>query len=165
MKYSEWLACVPQTLKADAVWTLSAYRYSLFLSDLSWVDVTRLSKDRRTADLASQLYDAVGSVGANLAEGYSRSSGRDRARFYEYSLGSARESRDWYFKSRHVLGEKVVIHRMELLAEIIRLDLTMIPDQRASQLRETPPEYAFANMPLTTAEPSELKLENPPMPD
>jgi four helix bundle protein len=50
--------------------------------------------------LSDQLYEAVGSVSANLAEGYSRGTGKDRARFYEYALGSARESRDWYFKAR-----------------------------------------------------------------
>ncbi len=41
----------------------------------------------------------VGSIRANIAEGYSRGTGKDRARFYEYALGSARESRDWYFIS------------------------------------------------------------------
>jgi four helix bundle protein len=146
VKYSEWLNTVPETLKDDAVWTLSAYRYALFLSDLCWHDVTNLMGDKRTTELSSQLYDAVGSVGANLAEGYSRGSGRDRARFYEYSLGSARESRDWYFKTRHVLGEKVATHRLEFLGEIIRLTLTMIPDQRGSQLREEPAAYLAGNL-------------------
>ncbi|MFN8404533.1 MAG: four helix bundle protein [Anaerolineales bacterium] len=46
----------------------------------------------RTSDYRSN-YEAVGSVGANISEGYSRSSGKDRARFYEYALGPARESR------------------------------------------------------------------------
>jgi hypothetical protein len=69
-------------------------------------------------------------------EGYSRSTGRDRARFYEYSLGSSRESRDWYFKGRHILGETIVQHRLQLLSEIIRLILTMVPQQRRHLLRE-----------------------------
>ena len=164
MKYSEWLNIVPQTLKDDAVWTLSAYRYALFLADLCWHDVTKLMLDKRTIGLSSQLYDAVGSVGANLAEGYSRGSGRDRARFYEYSLGSARESRDWYFKGRHVLGDTVAVHRMQFLGEIIRLTLTMIPDQRGSQLREEPPAYHASSVSLETDFPQSL-LENAPLPD
>jgi four helix bundle protein len=82
------------------------------------------------------LYDAVGSVGAHVAEGYSRSSGRDRVRFYEYSLGSAREGRHWYFQAQPVLGETVVRHRIGLLTQIIRLLLAMIPDQRQITIRE-----------------------------
>jgi four helix bundle protein len=68
------------------------------------VDITKLMQDRRTLDLSGQLYEAIGSIGANFAEGYSRSSARDQARFYEYSLGSARESRTWYYDGRHILG-------------------------------------------------------------
>ena len=64
------------------------------------------------------LYRSVGSVSANIAEGYSRGTGKDRARFYEYALGSARESRDWYFKARHILGNEVVTHRLSLLTEV-----------------------------------------------
>lgn len=164
MKHSEWLNTVPQTLKDDAVWTLSAYRHALFLSDLCWHDVTKLMRDKRTTGLSSQMYDAVGSVGANLAEGYSRGSGRDRARFYEYSLGSARESRDWYFKARHVLGDQVATHRMEFLGEVIRLTLTMIPDQRGSQLREEPIPYRAGDVSPEAAFPQSL-LENAPTPD
>ncbi len=163
MKYSEWLNTVPQTLKDDAVWTVSAYRYALFLSDLCWCDATKLMLDKRTTGLSPQLYDAVGSVGANLAEGYSRGSGRDRARFYEYSLGSARESRDWYFKGRHVLGDTVALHRMQFLGEIIRLTLTMIPDQRGSQLREEPVAYHVGDISPETAFLQAL-LDNAPLP-
>ncbi|HEX9897945.1 MAG TPA: four helix bundle protein [Candidatus Methylomirabilis sp.] len=78
----------------------------------------------------------MGSIGADIAEGYSRGTGRDRARFYEYALGSARESRDWYYKGRHILGETIIRHRLGLLAEVIRLLLTMVPQQRGSGLRE-----------------------------
>ena len=99
---------------------MTAYRLALFACDVGWHDVTKLMRDRRTINLSSQLYEALGSIGANLAEGYSRGTGRDRARFYEYSLGSARESRDWYFKGRYVLGDVVTQHRLQLLAEIIQ---------------------------------------------
>jgi len=102
----------------------------VFLGDISWPDVTRLVRDARTVSLADQLYRAVGSIDANLAEGYSKSSRKDRVRFYEYSLGSARESRGWYWKGRHVLGDKVTAHRMELLSELIRLLLAMIHHPR-----------------------------------
>jgi hypothetical protein len=56
-------------------------------------------------------------------------------------LGSARESRNWYFDGRHVLGEKIAEHRFRFLARIIRLLLTMIPQQRGRTLREENQSY------------------------
>src|SRR5919108_3369312 len=112
MRYSEWEKTIPEAIRADSLWKMTAYRLALFLSDVGWHDVTKLMKDRRTIALSDQLYRALGSIGANLAEGYSRGTDKDRARFYEYALGSAREARDWYFKARHVLGEEVTSHRL-----------------------------------------------------
>ena len=97
--------------------------------------------DKRTLALSNQLYRALGSISANLAEGYSRGTGKDRARFYEYALGSARESRDWYYKGRHILGPAVTAHRLSLLTHIIRLLLTMVPEQRQGTLRE--PQHTY----------------------
>lgn len=141
MTYDEWMKTVPREFTDDALWKVEVYRLALLLSDLSWHDATKLMRDRRTLDLSSQLYEAVGSISANVAEGYSRGTGKDRARFYEYSLGSARESRDWYYKGRHVLSDVIVAHRYRVLAQIIRLLLTMIPDQRGRTLREETESY------------------------
>ena len=96
---------------------------------------------RRTRGLADQLYLALGGIGSQIGECYSRGTGRDRAMFYEYALGSARESRDWYYKARHVLGESVVAHRLNLLTQIARLLLVMIPDQQGQQMREEAAAY------------------------
>jgi four helix bundle protein len=141
VNYQEWEPTVSEAIKADSLWKVNAYRLALFLSDLGWHDATRLMQDRRTIGLADQLYRALGSIGANLAEGYSRGTGKDRARFYEYALGSARESRDWYHKARHVLGEAVAQHRIDSLTQVIRLLLTMIPQQRQGVLREESAAY------------------------
>jgi four helix bundle protein len=130
MNYEDWVMCVPKDITDDALWTVTAYRYGLFLSDLCWFDVTKLMQDKRTLDLSDQLYRAAGSISANIAEGYSRSTGKDRARFYEYALGSARESRDGYYKARYVLNENVMQHRSGFQTEIIRLLITMVPQQR-----------------------------------
>jgi len=135
MNYEAWLATVPAAITGDSLWKMAVYRYALFASDIGWHDVTRLMRDARTQELSDQLYRALGSIGANLAEGYSRGTGKDRARFYEYALGSARESRDWYYKARHVLGEKIAAHRMGMAAEMIKLLLTMIPEQRFHGVR------------------------------
>jgi four helix bundle protein len=97
MTYEDWIKIVPIALTGDPLWKVEAYRLALFAVDVAWPDVTKLMQDKRTLGLASQLYEAVGSVAANLSEGYSRGSGKDRVRFYEYSLGSGRESRTWYY--------------------------------------------------------------------
>ncbi|MEZ4713850.1 MAG: four helix bundle protein [Caldilineaceae bacterium] len=130
MTYEEWEREIPASISDDVLWKMRVYRYSLFLSELAWSDVTKLMDDRRTVALADQLYRAVGSISANLAEGYSRYTGKDRARFYAYSLGSARESRDWYYKSRHILGDIVFEHRAQFLAQIIRQLKTIIAKER-----------------------------------
>ncbi len=142
MDYQEWEQSVPADITKDVLWKMHVYRLALFAADLAWSDATKLAQDRRTIELSDQLYRAVGSIGANIAEGYSRSSGKDRARFYEYSLGSARESRDWYYKGRHVLGEVIITHRINLITQIIRLLLTIIPDQRHVYLKEDSVTYA-----------------------
>ena len=136
MNYKEWEATVPETITGDALWRVQAYRLALFAADIGWEDVTSLAQDRRTRALSDQLYRALGSVSANIAEGYSRGTGKDRARFYEYALGSARESRDWYYKARHVLDDAVIEHRLSLQTQIIRLLLKMVPDQRKRAIRE-----------------------------
>jgi four helix bundle protein len=169
MNYGEWEERVPEMIKADSLWKMKAYRIALFLADVGWHDATKLMRDRRTLGLSDQLYRALGSISANLAEGYSRGTGKDRARFYEYALGSARESRDWYFKGRHVLGETVAQHRLQLLSEVIRLLLTMVPQQRGRHLREEATLYqAGSTHPQsdTTAHWEELDhlLQNVPLP-
>lgn len=141
MKYSDWEEQVPTQIKSDALWKVSVYRRALFLGDLAWSDVEKINQRQRMWALCDQLYRATGSISANLAEGYSRGTGKDRARFYEYALGSARESRDWYYKSRQIIGDEVFQHRLNLLTEIIKLLIKMIPQQRGRILRESATEY------------------------
>ena len=142
MDYQIWESEVPDTITGDILWKVQVYRLALYAADIGWYDVTKLGQDHRTIKLSDQLYRALGSISANVAEGYSRSSSKDQARFYEYSLGSARESRDWYFKSRHILGNTVAEHRMALLTKIIRLLLTTIPKKRGRTLREEHTPYS-----------------------
>lgn len=142
MNYNKWINSVPSEIKNNSLWKMEAYRLSLFLSDICWYDITKLMKDRRTIKLSDQLYRAVGSISANIAEGYSRGTGKDRARFYEYSLGSARESRDWYYKSRHILGDLVLKNRLTFTTQIIKLLLKMVPNQRQYKISEPDTEYS-----------------------
>lgn len=155
MTFKEWMESVPEVIKGDPVWKVEAYRLALFAGELAWQDATKLVNDKRSISFADQLNRAAGAVSGDICEGYSRRSGKDQARFYEYGLGSAREARDWYYKSRHVLGEKVSQHRMELLTHIIKSLLAIIPNERGYSIREETSEY--------TVVPQSL-VEHPPLP-
>lgn len=158
MRYDEWQASVPDEIKGDSLWKLEIYRLGLFVSDIAWQDALALKKTVLTRDLANQLYRSVCSISANIAEGYSRSTGRDRARFLEYSLGSAREARDWYYKSRHTLNEEVTNHRINLLTQIIKMLNVLIPHQRQKGIREEQAEYLISTQSSDTLLDSETPL-------
>ena len=159
MTFDEWIDSVPPEIKGDPLWHMEVYRLSLFAGDLAWPDVTKLVRDKRTIGLADQLYRAVGAVSSDVAEGYSRQSSKDQARFYEYGLGSAREGRNWYYESRHVLGDVVATHRIRLLTQVIRLLLKIIPAERGYRMHEEPPTYDA----ITDADIGD-PLKNIPMP-
>src|SRR4051812_40838343 len=96
----------------DPLYRMRAYQLAHALIADCWTDAERLRHHRVTEKISAQLYAAVGSIAANLAEGYSRSSGRDRARIFEYALGSARESMTWYESAAPVLGTELVGERL-----------------------------------------------------
>jgi four helix bundle protein len=114
---------------------MRAYQLARELLDISWTDADRLRHHQVTERVSTQLYAAVGSIAANLAEGYSRSSGRDRARIFEYALGSVRESMVWYDSARPVLGAQVIADRVSKLEEIRRMLLAIIPRERGHLVR------------------------------
>lgn len=157
MTFEEWVESVPVEIKGDALWQMNLYRQALFLGELAWFDVCKLAQTHQTRELSDQLYRAVGGISATISEGYSRASRKDQARFYEYSLGSARETRDWYYKGRHVLGEKVAIHRLKIVVHVIRQLLKLVPEYRTRQIREEVTQYEVFSV--------DDLLSNVPMPD
>jgi len=152
MKYAEWLVDVPSEITNDPIWKLEVYRLGLFAGDIGLQDALLLMKKPLMLSIADQLHRSIDSISVNLTEGYSRSKGPDRARFIESSLGSARESRDWYYKSRHVLPAEVLKHRMGLTTKIISMLAPMIPHQRKHALREDQAEY--------NTQPSDFSLDS-----
>ena len=126
-----------EPLKADPdlVSRMRVVRVAGELLDGSWFDAEIVVANPITVIVAGQLYAAVASISANLKEGYSRSSGRDRARFFEYALGSARETEVWYEASKRLLTPKILEARASSLAEIKRLLLAIIPRERDRLIR------------------------------
>jgi len=140
MTYEEWEMGVPIEIRSDTLWKMKAYRLSLFLADLAWEDAANLLAEPRARSSADQLYRAAANISSNFSESYSRGTGKGRAIFYEYATGSARETRDWYYKGRRVLSPEVVAHRLGLASTIIRLGLTMISHERRTNRRVSTPD-------------------------
>ena len=119
LNYEEWLAQVPESIKQDSLWNFKVYPKALLLSDLVWNDTDQMIQDPRGKAIAGQLIRSVGSICANIEEGHGRGFGKDNAYFQRVALGSARESRGWYYRGRRFLDPKVSDHRIRLLDEII----------------------------------------------
>ena len=130
MSYEAWVEQVPEAIKEDALWRFNAYRKALYLYDLAWTDCDLLMRDTRGREVTRQLIRCTGSVSANMEEGYGRGYSKDRDYFLRIALGSARETRGWYFRSRHLLSAEVLDHRIGLASEIIALLVTEINKKR-----------------------------------
>ena len=119
MKYEDWQKSVPDDLKQDALWQFNVYPKTVFLYDLLWEDCERLLKDVRGKAISEQIIRSAGSISANIEEGFGRGFGADFAYFLRVALGSARETRGWYYRARRLLSAEVLQHRLQLLDEII----------------------------------------------
>src|SRR3982751_520193 len=118
----------------DPLSRMRVYQLASELVAEVWKDAQILRHHRTTEKISGQLYAAVGSITANLAEGYSRSSGKDRARIFEIALGSTRESMIWYHAATPTLGD-ISQQRLDKLEEIRRLLLAIIPRERGRLIR------------------------------
>lgn len=99
----------------------TAYTKSNIIWDLSWNDTMVLQKDFRGKEIAKQMIRSVGSISANIEEGYGRGSNKEYPQFLKIARGSATESKGWYKKSKYLLEEKNIIDRIKLLDEIIAI--------------------------------------------
>jgi four helix bundle protein len=122
VNFEEWKRDVPERIKAEPEWKFYAYPRALFLYDLVWKDCEKFVKDRRGRAIAEQVIRSGGSIGANIEEGYGRGIGtRSYLYFLRVAIGSARETKGWYFRSRYLLSAEVLEHRLALADEIIAL--------------------------------------------
>ena len=138
-EYLAWLERVPLAITSDLLWKLPAYRLGLFLSGRVAADVGLVHANPTTRGASDQLLRAVGSIAANIAEGYGRSTGRERARYYEYALGSAREAREWYFVTQSAFPEATHAKRLSALSRISRILAAVIPRERLRTYRPAAP--------------------------
>src|ERR1019366_476221 len=137
--FKEWEGAAGESRRSDPLWSVQAYRISLYLIKCHTFDRGTIARLAKAAAL-DQLTRALGSIAANIAEGYSRLSIADRTRFYGYALGSTRESIAWYDTLRIELGG-LVDERQAVLIQVRRLLLTTLrnirPEGATIKLRDS----------------------------
>ncbi|HEY85782.1 MAG TPA: four helix bundle protein [Chloroflexi bacterium] len=129
--YEDWELKIHQRIGNDSVWQFFGYRKALFLYELAWKDCEKLTQDRRGKAIVDQIIRSAGSVSANIEEGYGRGHGKSYAYFLRVAVGSARETKGWYWRSHQLLSPEVVEHRLALLDEIISLIIVEINRQKS----------------------------------
>ena len=131
MTYDEWEQNVHQRVKDEPAWGLFGYRKALYLHDLVWKDCDKFDANRKGKAITSQVIRSAGSISANIEEGFGRGIGSKEFVYYlRISIGSARETKGWYWRGRHQLTQDVLDHRLALLDEVISLIATEIGRQR-----------------------------------
>ena len=99
----------------------SAYTKLNQIWDLTWSDTEIMKNDFRGKEICKQIIRSVGSISANIEEGYGRGSKREYPHYLKISRGSATESKGWFKKSKFLLDENIINERIKLLEEIIAI--------------------------------------------
>ena len=128
--FEEWQETVHPTVRGGPLWGFQVYQKGLFVYDLAWEDCGKLLKDKRGETIARQMIRSVGSISANIEEGYGRGYGPDYAYRLRIAMGEARESQGWYWRAHKLLPQSVLDHRLSLLDEIIAMLVPIIKQQR-----------------------------------
>lgn len=122
IKFEDWEKGIPSYVKKDPLWESLYYRVALYLYDLAWDDCDILQKDFKARNNISQLIRSSGSISANMEEAYGRGVGTpDYVRILKISLGEVRETRGWYYRSRHVLPAELLEHRYKVIDHLTSL--------------------------------------------
>ena len=92
--------------------------HDLYLLTLK--DVENFPNTRGAYTLSDQLLRSIGSISANIAEGFNRRSTRHYISYLDNSVGSTNEAENWYYKIEGAgwLGSNMIRERVEKLTEI-----------------------------------------------
>ncbi len=121
LTFEGWVQTVHERVKKEPIWQSLSYRKALFFYECVWQDFDVLRGDLRGKAVMEQLIRSAGSVSANLEEGHGRGYGQQRNWFFKVAIGSARESKGWYWRVQHLLSREVLDARLALIDEVIAL--------------------------------------------
>jgi len=97
------------------------YNMAKALWDNCWDDTTKMIEDVRGKEIVRQMIRSVGSIAANIEEGYGRGYGKEYPQFLRIARGSARESKGWYNRSKFLLAENIIENRVQTIDSIIAM--------------------------------------------
>lgn len=80
------------------IWQKSIEIFKMIISDIKTLPQNRLSNS-----IADQVFRSIGSISANIAEGYGRDGDQELHRHCQIAKGSLDESKDWIYKLQ-ILG-------------------------------------------------------------
>jgi len=108
----------------DRIQKNEVHELALELFDKFWKDSDKIGQDYRGREVVRQLVRSIGSISANIEEGYGRGYGKPYAQYLRIARGSARESKGWYIKARHLIPLEVINKRCEeidvIIAKLVR---------------------------------------------
>lgn len=110
----------------DNLDNLRLYQLAKQLWNEFWEDSEILLKDIRGKEIARQMTKSIGSISANIEEGYGRGTHKEYSYFLKVSRGSARESKGWYLRSDKLLCKTIVDKRVATLDQIIAMQTKSI---------------------------------------
>jgi four helix bundle protein len=125
-----WEREQPEAITKDPLWTLDCYREALFLVDKARDDVEWCAHAASLSAARGQLLTSVGSVAANIGEGYGRMTATDRAKYLSYALGSAREAIAWYRVLKRPNHDEETSDRIERLSRVRRMLIGLLKRPR-----------------------------------
>lgn len=103
---------------------LEVYKIARQLSDLAWTIYNKMNWETKKI-IGQQFIESVDSVGANIAEGYSRYHYLDRIKFYYNSRGSLSEANEHWIElinSRYKI-EVIAYKKFKELSQSLSLKL------------------------------------------
>ena len=105
------------------VWRMA---HQLFLDALK--DVEKFPRSRASAIVADQLIRSLGSVGANIAEGFNSRTTKQYVSYLDIAKNSSSEAENWYYKIRDAkwLDKDIANHRIRTCIEIHKMLQKMI---------------------------------------
>ncbi|KAF0202418.1 MAG: hypothetical protein FD170_1885 [Bacteroidetes bacterium] len=110
----------------DRLDEIGFYKLSMEIWNEMWSDTEILMLDFRGKEIARQLVRSVGSISANIEEGYGRGFGKEYPQYLRISRGSSRESKGWYLRSNHLLNADIINSRITKLDTIIAMETKAI---------------------------------------